>query len=78
MTSAPSSAELQRQPWVTRVERAGTNLITVNAASLETGERGIPAAIAACHARLVACEPVAADLESAFLALTGAAEEVLS
>ena len=75
---SPVVAELQRQPWVTRVERAGTNLITIHAASLESGERGIPAAIAACHARLVACEPVAADLEYAFLALTGAAEEVLS
>ncbi len=40
--------------------------------SIEAGERGIPAVVAACGARQVSCEPVAADLESAFLALTGA------
>ena len=39
---------------------------------IEAGERGIPAVIAACGAGQVSCEPAAADLESAFLALTGA------
>ena len=72
---APVVVELQRQPWVTRVQQSGANLMTVNAVSLDAGERGIPAAVAACQARLVACEPLAADLESAFLALTSAREE---
>jgi ABC-2 type transport system ATP-binding protein len=68
---APRVAEaLREQPWATRVEPAGGGLIRVDADSIESGERGIPAVIAACGARQVSCEPVAADLESAFLALT--------
>ena len=47
-----------------------SDAIRVDAITMEAGERGIPAAIAACGARQVSCEPVAADLESAFLALT--------
>jgi len=57
--------------WASRVESAGPDAIRVDALSFEAGERGIPAVIAACGARQVGCEPVAADLESAFLALTG-------
>jgi hypothetical protein len=53
------------------VDPAGTGAIRVDAATLEQGERGIPAVIAGCGARQVSCEPVAADLESAFLSLTG-------
>ena len=44
--------------------------VRVDADSVEHGERGIPEIIASCGAGLVACEPLAADLESAFLALT--------
>ena len=61
---------LRGQPWVRRVEPAGGGLIRVDADSIESGERGIPALIASCDARQVSCEPVAADLEAAFLALT--------
>lgn len=61
---------LRGQPWATRVEPEGGGLIRVDADSIESGERGIPAVIASCDARQVSCEPVAADLESAFLALT--------
>ena len=61
---------LRGQPWTTRVEPGGGGLISVDADSIEEGERGIPAVIASCGARQVSCEPVAADLESAFLALT--------
>jgi ABC-2 type transport system ATP-binding protein len=70
--AAPVTAALAGQSWVTRVESAGTGTIRVDATSIDAGERGIPAAIAACGARQVSCEPAAADLESAFLALTGA------
>jgi ABC-2 type transport system ATP-binding protein len=56
--------------WTSRVEQVAERTLRVDAETLEAGERGIPAALAGCGARLVASEPVAADLESAFLALT--------
>ena len=68
--AAAVAAELTGRPWVSRVTPADDGL-RIEATSLEAGERGIPAAIAATGGRLVALEPVAADLESAFLALTG-------
>ena len=68
----PVAAALAGQPWTTRAEPVAADAIRVDATSLEAGERGIPAVIAGCGARQVSCEPVAADLESAFLALTGA------
>ena len=70
--SHPVAAALAGEPWTTRAEPVGADAIRVDAISLEAGERGIPAVIAGCGARQVSCEPVAADLESAFLALTGA------
>ena len=63
-------AAIQAQPWVTRVQDTGGGELQIEAVSLEAGERGIPAALADCGARQVSCEPMAADLESAFLALT--------
>jgi ABC-2 type transport system ATP-binding protein len=68
--AAPVAAAMAGQQWATRVEPLGADTIRVDAASIEAGERGIPAVIAACGARQVSCEPAAADLESAFLALT--------
>jgi ABC-2 type transport system ATP-binding protein len=70
--TGPVAAAMSGEPWATRVEPAGTGLLRVDATSLAAGERGIPVAIATCGARQVSCEPAAADLESAFLALTGA------
>ncbi len=69
------AAALSGEPWVTRVEPDGAGVLRVDAISMEAGERGIPAVIAACGARQISCEPAAADLESAFLALTGAPAE---
>jgi ABC-2 type transport system ATP-binding protein len=69
---APVAAAMTGQLWATTVEPAGADTIRVDATSVEAGERGIPAVLAACGARQVSCEPRAADLESAFLALTGA------
>ena len=66
------AAAMEAAGWASRIERAGADAIRVDAVSFEAGERGIPAVIAGCGARQIACEPVAADLESAFLALTGA------
>jgi ABC-2 type transport system ATP-binding protein len=68
----PVAAALAGEPWATRAEPVGADTIRVDATSIEAGERGIPAVLAGCGARQVSCEPVAADLESAFLALTGA------
>ena len=67
-----SAAEeaLRACPWASFVGRVGTSSLRVDAETLEAGERGIPAALASCGARLVSSEPLAADLESAFLALT--------
>jgi ABC-2 type transport system ATP-binding protein len=69
--AAPVAAAIAAQPWAVAVEPSGAGVIRIDAASIEAGERGIPAVVAACGARQVSCEPVAADLESAFLALTG-------
>jgi ABC-2 type transport system ATP-binding protein len=69
--AAPVAAAMARERWATRVEPIGGDTIGVDATSIEEGEHGIPVVIAACGAGQVSCEPVAADLESAFLALTG-------
>jgi ABC-2 type transport system ATP-binding protein len=66
----PVAGAMAAADWATKVERTGPDVLSVDATSLEAGERGIPAVIAACGARQVSCEPAAADLESAFLALT--------
>jgi ABC-2 type transport system ATP-binding protein len=71
----PVAAALTATGWVTSVESVGPDVLRVDATNMEAGERGIPAVIAACGARQVSCEPAAADLESAFLALTGAGQE---
>ncbi len=64
---------LRGQSWVRRVERIDDEHLRVEADTMEHGELGIPEVLAVCRARLVACEPIAADLEAAFLALTGSA-----
>ncbi len=71
---AQVAAALAAAPWATRVEQPAPGEIRIDATSIEAGERGIPAVIAGCGARQVSCEPVAADLESAFLALTATGE----
>jgi ABC-2 type transport system ATP-binding protein len=73
--AAPVTAALAAADWVISAQSTGPGLITVDAESLESGERGIPAVIAACDARQVSCEPAEADLESAFLTLTSSAQE---
>jgi ABC-2 type transport system ATP-binding protein len=69
--AAPVAAAMAAQPWATTVEPLGADTIRIDATSIQAGEHGIPAVIAACGAGQVACEPLAADLEAAFLALTG-------
>ena len=74
--AGPVTAALAAASWVTSAAPAGPGLIRVDARSLEAGELGIPAVIAACGARQVSCEPAAADLESAFLTLTSPVREL--
>ena len=69
---APVASAMAGERWATRVQPVAPDTIRMDATSIEAGERGIPAVISACAARQVSCEPAAADLESAFLALTGA------
>jgi ABC-2 type transport system ATP-binding protein len=69
--TAPVAAAAGCQAWVTMVEHLQPGALRIEATSIEAGERGIPAIIAACGARLISFEPADADLESAFLALTG-------
>lgn len=73
--AAVVAAALATEPWVINVEPAGVGAMKIDAVTMEAGERGIPRIIASCGARQVSCEPAAADLESAFLALTGAIPE---
>ena len=61
---------LRAQPWTRRAEALDGQRIRVDADTVAHGEQGIPEVLAACHARLISCEPLAADLEAAFLALT--------
>jgi ABC-2 type transport system ATP-binding protein len=71
---APVTAAMAGQPWATRVEAVGPDSLRIDAATIEAGERGIPAVVAGCAARQVSCEPAEADLESAFLTLTSGAQ----
>ncbi len=72
--TGPVASALAAQAWVTNVEAAEPDMLKVDATSIEDGERGIPAVIAQCGARQVSCEPASADLESAFLVLSGASD----
>lgn len=61
---------LRTRSWIRRADAVDEHTVRVDAESMESGEAGIPETLASCHARLVSCEPLAADLETAFLALT--------
>ncbi|TCO59596.1 ABC transporter ATP-binding protein [Actinocrispum wychmicini] len=63
---------LHAQNWVTAVHARHDGALRVEATDRDTGERHLPAAISATGAALVDLNPVDADLESVFLALTGA------
>ncbi len=67
----PVADALAREPWVTRIDAVAGDCLHVDAVSLEAGQCGLPKVVARVGARLVSCEPLAADLEAAFLALTG-------
>lgn len=64
-------AALRAQPWAARAERSGPGAVRLAAADPEGAEAGLIGALAGSGARVIALEPEAADLETAFLALTG-------
>jgi ABC-2 type transport system ATP-binding protein len=64
------AAALRTEPWVERVE-TGDGVVHVRGTDLEEGETGLVRVAAATGARVVSLVPEEADLESAFLALTG-------
>ncbi|MEV6924619.1 ABC transporter ATP-binding protein [Dactylosporangium sp. NPDC051485] len=69
----PVAAVLQRlrgEDWVTGVEAEPDGGLRVGVRSLPEAELQLPRVLAACDARLVSLEPLAADLESVFLELT--------
>ncbi|WP_445526801.1 ABC transporter ATP-binding protein [Streptomyces cyslabdanicus] len=67
----PLAELLRRQEWVTSVAVGSDGSVRVEASSTEVGELRLPQAIAAAGAALISLHPVDADLEAAFLALTG-------
>jgi ABC-2 type transport system ATP-binding protein len=62
---------LRRCGWVTSVTELDDDSVRVEAADTASGERGLPGVIAEAGVALVALRPLDADLEAAFLALTG-------
>jgi ABC-2 type transport system ATP-binding protein len=71
------AATLREQDWVHAVRVRSRTELDVDTRTLELGERHLVGALAAAGARVLALAPLDADLESAFLALTGRpAEEV--
>jgi ABC-2 type transport system ATP-binding protein len=62
---------LRREGWVASVQVLSSDALRVEAVSAEAGESSLPGALAVAGVRLVGVSPVDADLEAAFLALTG-------
>lgn len=65
------AAGMSGRDWVRRVSVRSTRELEVEAVSMILGEERIVPTLAELGARVVALTPVDADLESAFLALTG-------
>jgi hypothetical protein len=63
---------LAAQPWVVQVQPADGQTVHVEARTLAEGERGVVATAAGLGLAVVSLTPLEADLESAFLSLTGA------
>ena len=66
---------LRRRAWVTSVAVHDDESVRVEAADTASGERELPRVIAEAGAALISFHPVDADLEAAFLALTGGARD---
>jgi ABC-2 type transport system ATP-binding protein len=62
---------LRQADWVTSVHTDDDGNLRIEGVSSEAGETGLPVVLAAAGIRLVSVNPVDADLEAAYLALTG-------
>ncbi|HSK26971.1 MAG TPA: ABC transporter ATP-binding protein [Jiangellales bacterium] len=70
--AAALAEALRAEPWVEHVEvDPGDGMVRVRGTDLDRGETGLVRVAAAVGARVVSLAPEEADLESAFLALTG-------
>jgi hypothetical protein len=74
-SAAPLLARLAAADWVEGCDDLGGGALRVRTRTVEDGERGIVVAAAAVDARVVSVQPDEADLEAAFLALTGPTTE---
>jgi ABC-2 type transport system ATP-binding protein len=70
--SSPKSVleALRVAPWVVEASESGAGEITVGVTSVADAEAGMMPVLAATGARVIAVEPVAADLERVFLEMT--------
>ena len=64
-------AALAKSTWVTGVKQLTKNKLQVTSASIDKMEQQLVGVLANAKARVVSIEPVASDLEHAFLNLTG-------
>jgi hypothetical protein len=70
-TAHPLVAALRAQDWVVSAALDDeTGILTVHTVTTATGETNLAAVISESGAALLSLNPVGADLESAFLALT--------
>ena len=73
-SAEPLRDRLSRADWVETCDDLGTGRLRVSTRTVEDGERGIVTSAAAVDARVLSIVPDEADLEAAFLALTGPAD----
>ncbi|NUR29333.1 MAG: hypothetical protein HOV83_26400 [Catenulispora sp.] len=66
----PVAEALLAQDWVLSADPLDEHRLRVTVRSLAEAELHLPAALAACRARMVSLLPQAADLEDVFLELT--------
>jgi ABC-2 type transport system ATP-binding protein len=69
--AGPAADALEREPWVTTVERPADDRLRVTVSSTDAAEAGLPRVLADAGARVIAIAPTEADLEHVFLELTG-------
>ncbi|MFD0635707.1 ATP-binding cassette domain-containing protein [Catenulispora yoronensis] len=69
--AGPLAERLRTLPWVVGADAGQDGRLVVEARSAEAGELGLARELGSAGARLVSLNPVDADLETAFLTLTG-------
>jgi ABC-2 type transport system ATP-binding protein len=69
--AGPAADALEREPWVTDVDRRADDLLSVTVSSMDAAEAGLLRVLADAGARVVAINPAESDLERVFLELTG-------